>query len=177
MSLSRATKRAALSSLTKRLADDILMPTGMTHWRGGGRSPIEFRIRGKRRCLLGGGYFFRSSPNLIAAITSISNAMVSAAVMRSPPCGGTTGLHSCWRVHDIMRAASCQFVSCLTKRLADDILTVEKALPISGQPKRKRSNEMTVFLWRGAVIFVCRSDRSDRQGLSVRANTQKAHRM
>lgn len=68
----------------------IIGPVRTAHFGRCRSFPNRFRIRRKAAADLGGGYFFRSTPNLIAAITSISNAMVSVVLMRSPPFYGET---------------------------------------------------------------------------------------
>ena len=83
-------KKAALSSLTKRRGHVYNRASKDGSLWSVQAFPNRFRIRRKAAADLGGGYFFRSTPNLIAAITSISNAMVSAVLMRSPPFYGET---------------------------------------------------------------------------------------
>lgn len=75
----------------------IIGPVRTAHFGRCRSFPNRFRIRRKAAADLGGGYFFRSTPNLIAAITSISNAMVSAVLMRSPPFTGEQPYRSYWR--------------------------------------------------------------------------------
>ena len=75
----------------------IIGPVRTAHFGRCRSFPNRFRIRRKAAADLGGGYFFRSTPNLIAAITSISNAMVSAVLMRSPPFTGKQPYRSYWR--------------------------------------------------------------------------------
>lgn len=75
----------------------IIGPVRTAHFGRCRSFPNRFRIRRKAAADLGGGYFFRSRPNLIAAITSISNAMVSAVLMRSPPFTGKQPYRSYWR--------------------------------------------------------------------------------
>ena len=75
----------------------IIGPVRTAHFGRCRSFPNRFRIRRKAAADLGGGYFFRSMPNLIAAITSISNAMVSAVLMRSPPFTGKQPYRSYWR--------------------------------------------------------------------------------
>lgn len=71
--------------------------------------PNRFRIRRKAAADLGGGYFFRSTPNLIAAITSISNAMVSAVLMRSHPLRGNNRTVLTGKPYHTWFALLCQF--------------------------------------------------------------------
>ena len=47
---------------------------------------------------------------------------------------------------------------------------IQKGAATSGQPKKRISNEMTVFLWLGAVIFVCKTGKPELQRLSVQSS-------
>lgn len=86
----RASK-TALSHLTGRRENDILSADRSgSLWTVQVTSPNSIYSRKESRCRLGGGYFFRSNPKRIAAITSISNARTSAVVMRLSPLSGET---------------------------------------------------------------------------------------
>jgi hypothetical protein len=51
--------------------------------------------------LVGGGYFFRFDPREIAAITSISNEIVSITLMGDPPFGVDPALSTVTVYHNI----------------------------------------------------------------------------
>lgn len=87
----------------------IIGPVRTAHFGRCRSFPNRFRIRRKAAADLGGGYFFRSTPNLIAAITSISNAMVSAVLMRSPPLRGNNRTVLTGEPHHTRFALLCQF--------------------------------------------------------------------
>ena len=87
----------------------IIGPVRTAHFGRCRSFPNRFRIRRKAAADLGGGYFFRSMPNLIAAITSISNAMVSAVLMRSPPLRGNNRTVLTGEPHHTRFALLCQF--------------------------------------------------------------------
>ena len=87
----------------------IIGPVRTAHFGRCRSFPNRFRIRRKAAADLGGGYFFRSRPNLIAAITSISNAMVSAVLMRSPPLRGNNRTVLTGEPHHTRFALLCQF--------------------------------------------------------------------
>lgn len=87
----------------------IIGPVRTAHFGRCRSFPNRFRIRRKAAADLGGGYFFRSRPNLIAAITSISNAMVSAVLMRSPPLRENNRTVLTGKPHHTRFALLCQF--------------------------------------------------------------------
>lgn len=87
----------------------IIGPVRTAHFGRCRSFPNRFRIRRKAAADLGGGYFFRSTPNLIAAITSISNAMVSAVLMRSPPLRENNRTVLTGEPHHTRFALLCQF--------------------------------------------------------------------
>lgn len=87
----------------------IIGPVRTAHFGRCRSFPNRFRIRRKAAADLGGGYFFRSTPNLIAAITSISNAMVSAVLMRSPPLRGNNRTALTGEPYFTRSALLCQF--------------------------------------------------------------------
>lgn len=87
----------------------IIGPVRTAHFGRCRSFPNRFRIRRKAAADLGGGYFFRSTPNLIAAITSISNAMVSAVLMRSPPLRGNNRTVLTGELYHTRFALLCQF--------------------------------------------------------------------
>lgn len=95
----------------------IIGPVRTAHFGRCRSFPNRFRIRRKAAADLGGGYFFRSTPNLIAAITSISNAMVSAVLMRSPPLRGNNRTALTGEPHHTRSASLCQFSAPPTGRL------------------------------------------------------------
>ena len=95
----------------------IIGPVRTAHFGRCRSFPNRFRIRRKAAADLGGGYFFRSTPNLIAAITSISNAMVSAVLMRSPPLRGNNRTVLTGEPHHTRFALLCQFSAPPTGRL------------------------------------------------------------
>ena len=95
----------------------IIGPVRTAHFGRCRSFPNRFRIRRKAAADLGGGYFFRSTPNLIAAITSISNAMVSAVLMRSPPLRENNRTALTGEPYYTRFALLCQFSTPPTGRL------------------------------------------------------------
>lgn len=110
----------------------IIGPVRTAHFGRCRSFPNRFGIRRKAAADLGGGYFFRSTPNLIAAITSISNAMVSAVLMRSPPLRGNNRTVLTGEPHHTRSALLCQFSAPPTGRLF--VLSRLSVLP---KPRRK----------------------------------------
>lgn len=103
-------QKSRLVMLDKAAGDGIIRPVRTAHFGRCRSFPNRFRIRRKAAADLGGGYFFRSTPNLIAAITSISNAMVSAVLMRSPPLRGNNRTVLTGEPHHTRFALLCQFL-------------------------------------------------------------------
>jgi hypothetical protein len=76
-----------------------------------GRRPTKIKICLKLpllAILVGGGYFFRFKPREIAAITSISNEIVSITLMGDPPFGVDPALSTAIAYH-IIPAKSIHF--------------------------------------------------------------------